>query len=229
MASENGTLSIKDLKPNQKNVNLVFIVLEIGKPNHTQRGMDVRSVKVADKTGSINISLWGDLGVEVQTGDICRLSRGYTNMWKGCLTLYTSKTGEIIKIGEFCMVFSETPNMSEPNPESIKQLEDSGQNPLGNNGNGHQRRSPTDGPVGLEPGTSPASMSSNSGMRPGMPPMQGHMSQMHMPGHMQGGAMPRMPDMPTDPRTGRSAMRPHPYNNGMPPGGMGGRGRGGRR
>ena len=32
MATENGMLAIKDLKAAMKSVNLVFIVLEIGKP-----------------------------------------------------------------------------------------------------------------------------------------------------------------------------------------------------
>ncbi|XP_005325662.3 SOSS complex subunit B2 [Ictidomys tridecemlineatus] len=38
-------------------------------------------------------------------------------MWKGCLTLYTGRDGELQKIGEFCMVYSEVPNFSEPNPD----------------------------------------------------------------------------------------------------------------
>ena len=34
-------------------------------------------------------------------------------MWKGALTVYTGKVGEITKVGEFMMLFSELPNMSE--------------------------------------------------------------------------------------------------------------------
>ncbi|OWF56569.1 SOSS complex subunit B2-like [Mizuhopecten yessoensis] len=126
---------IKDLRPGIKNINLMFIVLEIGKPTRTKDGHDVRSCKVADKTGSINISIWDETGDLLQTGDICRLTKGYANIWKGCLTLYTGKNGEIIKIGEFCMQFTETPNMSEPIPETIQK---EGQ-PAG------QRKSPTEG------------------------------------------------------------------------------------
>ncbi|KAK2108687.1 hypothetical protein P7K49_013852 [Saguinus oedipus] len=44
-------------------------------------------------------------------------SRKYASMWKGCLTLYTGRGGELQKIGEFCMVYSEVPNFSEPNPD----------------------------------------------------------------------------------------------------------------
>ncbi len=44
-------------------------------------------------------------------GDIIRLNKCYTNNWKGSLTLYIGKGGEIIKVGEFCLLFSEQPNM----------------------------------------------------------------------------------------------------------------------
>ncbi|XP_059503140.1 SOSS complex subunit B2-like isoform X4 [Stegostoma tigrinum] len=43
-------------------------------------------------------------------------------MWKNCLTLYTGRGGDLQKIGEFCMVYSEVPNFSEPNPEYLNQL-----------------------------------------------------------------------------------------------------------
>ena len=51
------------------------------------------------------------------------MSMGYTSMFKNSLTIYSSKIGEFVKIGDFCMIFSETPNMSEPNPELAAQFE----------------------------------------------------------------------------------------------------------
>ncbi|XP_062861680.1 SOSS complex subunit B2 [Trichomycterus rosablanca] len=110
---------IKDVKPGSKNLNLVFIVLEIGRVTKTKDGHEVRSCKVADKSGSIAISVWDELGSLIQTGDIIRLTRGYASIWKGCLTLYTGRGGDLQKIGEFCMVYSEVPNFSEPNPELL--------------------------------------------------------------------------------------------------------------
>ncbi|XP_036176084.1 SOSS complex subunit B2 isoform X1 [Myotis myotis] len=110
-------LFIRDIKPGLKNLNVVFIVLEIGRVTKTKDGHEVRSCKVADKTGSITISVWDEIGGLIQPGDIIRLTRGYASMWKGCLTLYTGRGGELQKIGEFCMVYSEVPNFSEPNPD----------------------------------------------------------------------------------------------------------------
>ncbi|MEE6490439.1 hypothetical protein FKM82_015876 [Ascaphus truei] len=108
-------VSIKDIKTGQKNLNVIFIVLEIGRVTKTKDGHEVRSCKVADKTGSITISVWDEIGSLIQPGDIIRLTRGYASMWKGCLTLYTGRGGDLQKIGEFCMVYSEVPNFSEPN------------------------------------------------------------------------------------------------------------------
>ncbi|KAM4557894.1 SOSS complex subunit B2 [Odontesthes bonariensis] len=108
---------IKDVKPGSKNLNIVFIVLEIGRVTKTKDGHEVRSCKVADKSGSIAISVWDELGSLIQAGDIIKLTRGYASIWKGCLTLYTGRGGDLQKIGEFCMVYSEVPNFSEPNPE----------------------------------------------------------------------------------------------------------------
>ena len=33
-----------------------------GKPNRTKDGHDVRSIKVADRSGSVNISVWDEAG-----------------------------------------------------------------------------------------------------------------------------------------------------------------------
>ncbi|MGH0161269.1 UNVERIFIED_CONTAM: hypothetical protein FKN15_053807 [Acipenser sinensis] len=116
------TVLIKEVKPGLKNLNIVFIVLETGRVTKTKDGHEVRSCKVADKSGSITISVWDELGTLIQPGDIIRLTRGYASMWKGCLTLYTGRGGDLQKIGEFCMVYSEIPNFSEPNPDFLSQV-----------------------------------------------------------------------------------------------------------
>ncbi|XP_066491814.1 SOSS complex subunit B2 [Tiliqua scincoides] len=144
---------IKDIKPGLKNLNVVFIVLEIGRVTKTKDGHEVRSCKVADKTGSITISVWDELGSLIQPGDIIRLTKGYASLWKGCLTLYTGRGGELQKIGEFCMVYSEVPNFSEPNTDHNKGGEQSNSLPstnlgtctFGPTGNGFQTGSELSG------------------------------------------------------------------------------------
>ncbi|XP_045193424.1 SOSS complex subunit B1-A-like isoform X2 [Mercenaria mercenaria] len=154
---------IKDIKPAQKNLNVIFIILEIGSPTRTKDNHTVRSCKVADKTGSINISIWDEIGEMILTGDICRLVKGYTNIFKNCLTLYAGKNGGINKIGEFCMQFSEMPNMSEPNPEFAQQQAQAKEQQA------NQRKSPTE----LDSNQSPNTMANlnNPGGR-GSPPVR---------------------------------------------------------
>ncbi|KAI5622917.1 SOSS complex subunit B1-B, partial [Silurus asotus] len=97
----------------------IYIYIHTGRVTKTKDGHEVRTCKVADKTGSISISVWDEVGALIQTGDILRLTKGYASVFKGCLTLYTGRGGELQKIGEFCMVYSEVPNFSEPNPDYL--------------------------------------------------------------------------------------------------------------
>ncbi|CAN7976432.1 unnamed protein product [Ixodes persulcatus] len=68
--------TIRDLKPGMKNLSIIFIVLEIGRPNMTKEGHEVRTCKVADRSGSINVSVWDEPGTCIQQGDICKLTKG---------------------------------------------------------------------------------------------------------------------------------------------------------
>lgn len=109
-------IAIKDIRPGLKNINVQFIVLEVGNATVTKENREVRTFKVADQTACINVSIWGEPGNLLFPGDIVRLTKGYAVIWRQCLTLYSGKNGEIHKIGDFCMLFNEQLNMSEPNP-----------------------------------------------------------------------------------------------------------------
>ncbi|KAH8412024.1 hypothetical protein KR222_007032 [Zaprionus bogoriensis] len=107
-------IAIKDIKPGLKNINVIFIVLEVGVATVTKENREVRNFKVGDPTASINVSIWDEPGKLITPGDIIRLTKGYASIWRHCLTLYSGKNGEVFKIGEFCMIFNEALNMSEP-------------------------------------------------------------------------------------------------------------------
>ncbi|XP_049811763.1 SOSS complex subunit B homolog [Schistocerca nitens] len=115
-------IQIKDIRPGMKNLNVVFIVLEVGHTTVTKENREVRTFKVADATACVNVSVWDEPGQLIAAGDIIRLIKGYASVWRNCLTLYSGKNGEVQKIGEFCMVFNEQLNMSEPNPALTSQL-----------------------------------------------------------------------------------------------------------
>ncbi|XP_041989115.1 SOSS complex subunit B homolog [Aricia agestis] len=109
-------VQIKDLKPGLKNINAVFIVLDVGPPTLTKEAREVRTLRVADASACVNLSVWDEPGALLQPGDIVRLTRGYASLWRSALTLYSGKSGDIQKVGEFCMLFNEQVNMSEPQP-----------------------------------------------------------------------------------------------------------------
>ncbi|KAL0623208.1 SOSS complex subunit B1 [Plecturocebus cupreus] len=142
------------VKPGLKDLNLIFIVLETGRVTKTKDGHEVRTCKVADKTGSINISVWDSVDNLIQPGGIIWLTKGYASVFKGCLTLYTGRGGDLQKTGEFCMVYSEVPNFSEPNPEYSTQQ---APNKAVQNNSNPSASQPTTGP----PAASPASESQN--------------------------------------------------------------------
>lgn len=127
---------IKDIRAGQKNINVVFIVLEVSHPTITKENREVRTFKVADSTACMNVSIWDEPGQLLMPGDIVRLTKGYASVWRQCLTLYSGKNGDIQKIGEFCMVINEQVNMSDPNPMLSQQMvNQSGSGPPGSNVN----------------------------------------------------------------------------------------------
>ncbi|XP_067832535.1 SOSS complex subunit B2-like [Heptranchias perlo] len=156
---------VKDIKPGLKNLNLLFIVLEIGRVTKTKDGHEVRTCKVADKTGSINISVWDDVGSLIQPGDIIRLTRGYASIWKGCLTLYTGRGGDLQKVGEFCMQYSEVPNFSDPNPEYVSQTSSQNKPTLAEQGS-----TSTNSPLTASPSVTTGNDSLNAASSGGAPP-----------------------------------------------------------
>lgn len=115
-------IAIKDIKPGLKNINVIFIVLEIGTATVTKENREVRNFKVGDHTACINVSIWDEPGKLISPGDIIKLTKGYASIWRHCLTLYSGKNGEVYKIGEFCMTFNEAVNMSEPKRPEQQQV-----------------------------------------------------------------------------------------------------------
>lgn len=112
-------IAIKDIRPGLKNINVVFIVLEVGAATTTKDNREVRTFKVGDPTACINVSVWDEPGKLLVPGDIVRLTKGYASVWRQCLTLYSGKNGDVHKIGDFCLNFNEQMNMSEPNPNLV--------------------------------------------------------------------------------------------------------------
>ena len=142
-SSSSNQTYIKDLKPNLKNINLQAIVLDICKPTQTKDGNEVRSVRIADRSGSINLSVWNNYGSLLKEGDIIKLTGCYTQIWKLSLQLKISTKGTLFKCGDFMMVFSEQPDMSVLSSEALKMVQEqqAGGKPSNNNSNSNNNSS----------------------------------------------------------------------------------------
>ncbi|GBG58915.1 hypothetical protein CBR_g24266 [Chara braunii] len=115
-SSQSKCVMIEDLRPSPGNhVTTVFIVLE--KPDARKIGGDhgagrICTALVADSTAAVNLQLCGSEIDAFKPGDIVRLTDGLFSFEKTNLALRAGRKGHLEKIGEFCMVFKEQPNMS---------------------------------------------------------------------------------------------------------------------
>ncbi|CAN6168449.1 unnamed protein product [Urochloa humidicola] len=120
------TIKLKDLVPAATNtVNTTFIVLDKAAPSsrphhpnpHAQArgGEEVTCLAlVADETAAAHFLLWGGECGAFEPGDIVRLTGGIFSYHRGnALVLRAGRRGRAEKVGEFTMLFVETPNMSE--------------------------------------------------------------------------------------------------------------------
>ncbi|XP_062189874.1 uncharacterized protein LOC133892902 [Phragmites australis] len=121
------TVKLKDLVPAATNtVNTTFIVLDKAaatpRPPHPHAqardggrgGEETCLALVADETAAAHFLLWGGECGAFEPGDIVRLTGGIFSYHRGNnLVLRAGRRGRAEKVGEFTMLFVETPNMSE--------------------------------------------------------------------------------------------------------------------
>ncbi|KAF8664488.1 hypothetical protein HU200_054665 [Digitaria exilis] len=124
------TVKLKELVPAAINtVNTTFIVLDKAAPTarpphahaHAQSQSQARGGEemtclalVADETAAAHFLLWGGECGAFEPGDIVRLTGGIFSYHRGnALVLRAGRRGRAEKVGEFTMLFVETPNMSE--------------------------------------------------------------------------------------------------------------------
>ena len=124
-------VKLKDLVPAATNtVNTTFIVVDkVPRPAHANaHGREETCLSlVADETAAVHFLLWGTECDAFEPGDIVRLTSGIFSYHRGNnLFLRAGKRGRVEKVGEFTMMFVETPNMSEvrwgPDPGDPRKM-----------------------------------------------------------------------------------------------------------
>jgi len=91
---------ISDLRIGMKSINLNAKVLEIGDPSavYTRNGMQgmVANALLGDKTGTVQLSLWGEQISSVSVGDTARIINAQIGMFKGKKQLRIPRNGALV-------------------------------------------------------------------------------------------------------------------------------------
>ncbi|KAJ4780553.1 SOSS complex subunit B1 [Rhynchospora pubera] len=108
-------MKLKDLTPAASNsINATVILVEKGSTIEEGKEKTKKCVAlVADETACVNFQMWGAECEAFHPGDIIRISKGIFSRHKNKLLLRAGKRGSVEKVGEFTMLFVESPNMSE--------------------------------------------------------------------------------------------------------------------
>lgn len=84
----------------------------VGAAHRTQQGSDVRTIKVADQTGSINLCLWNEQSDNIALKKVFTLKNGFATLHKGRLSLSFAKSGELSKALDANLPYVDLPDMS---------------------------------------------------------------------------------------------------------------------
>jgi|YelNatPaOPRAMG01_1025707.scaffolds.fasta_scaffold02960_8 replication factor A1 len=142
-----GTTKIKDLTPSSRRVNVLGKVVSISEPKEIQtrygEGKSVTEVVLADDTGKIILSLWGDQAQQVADGKTIYIDNGYISLVRGHMRLNVGKYGSMSEGTEEVSEINESLDMSEKEYEN-EYRRFGGSRGSGSGGGGGYRRGNSD-------------------------------------------------------------------------------------
>ena len=129
-------MEIKDVKPNQGNVDLVAEVVEKEEPRSFEKFGKVGSVcntKLRDVTGEIKLTLWNDDIERVKVGDKVHLQNGWCSEYKGERQLSPGKFGKVEVVENApTEVFTNDPTILQPASTLSEETSEEGNEELEN-------------------------------------------------------------------------------------------------
>ncbi|MFX1284793.1 MAG: hypothetical protein ACFFB5_14125 [Promethearchaeota archaeon] len=133
--NESHNVNISELKPLEKNLNVVFKVTKKrnertvrNRIGETQRVCDFT---ISDPTGSVTLTLWNEDIDVLKEDSVYKLSNGYANVFKNSLQLSKGKYGSI---AEDSTVFE---TINEENNRSAERIADPRRDSNRNRGRGN--------------------------------------------------------------------------------------------
>ncbi len=117
-----GTTKIKDLTPSSRRVNVLGKVVSISEPKEIQtrfgESKSVTEVMLADETGKVTLSLWGDQAQQATDGKTLYIDNGYISLVRGHMRLNVGKYGSMSEGTEEVTEVDESLDMSEKEYEN---------------------------------------------------------------------------------------------------------------
>ncbi|KAI3643460.1 hypothetical protein MP228_013015 [Amoeboaphelidium protococcarum] len=108
-------IPIAHVRPNMTSLQLCGIITDV-KQEASKGGQDLEFYQftLSDASGSVTLYLVGEAGLAFKHMDIVRISGGRTRLFKDQISVYVKKdTGSIVRTGQFNMLFSFKPNLSD--------------------------------------------------------------------------------------------------------------------
>jgi len=96
-------MDIKDLQPKQGKVDIEVEVKEIGEVREFQKFGKIGRVAnatVADKTGTIKLTLWNDDIDKIKVGDKLKITNGFVSEFQGEKQLSAGRFGKLEVVGQ---------------------------------------------------------------------------------------------------------------------------------
>ncbi|MCL5804107.1 MAG: single-stranded DNA-binding protein [Thermoplasmataceae archaeon] len=117
-----GTTKIKDLTPSSRRVNVLGKVVSVSEPKEIQTRFgepkSVTEVVLADDSGKVILSLWGDQAKLVSDGKTVYIDNGYISLVRGHMRLNVGKYGSLADGTEEISEINESLDMSEKEYEN---------------------------------------------------------------------------------------------------------------
>lgn len=124
---ETTDVTVAELTPRSKHVNLTVKVVELGEEREVTSRNDgnthrVTEATVGDSTGVVVLTLWDDAIDMVEKDHTYRINNGYVNLFKGNIRLNVGKYGELTASDEEIEEVNLENNVSEEEYEQPRRF-----------------------------------------------------------------------------------------------------------
>ena len=106
---------VAEIKDGDKNIDIKVILIKFLGSHNLKNGNKITTFLIGDDSGSIYCNFFDNVSNFIKEGDILFITGAYSSIFDNRIVLYQPKIGygNVTKIGEFFLIFSLKPNISE--------------------------------------------------------------------------------------------------------------------